>query len=261
MEKTIEVFRLPQERAKPFLEPVTLNIAESPEEYIQQAFDELLANDRLLTKWVKQMQRSNLEVVIFGGWVRDRIMEMIYGQHYPSKDVDLVCYGPVSIGSVLPKRAIRNPFGGFRINATSIQVDAWNLQDTFLIRRYRLPVSFQQLPITADYTVNAVVFKPRQFFGYPEVIEQGAIYAIQSGVLDFVANDVAMPIVQVARAVILSIRLNLDLSPTVCSFINVICSSLESKEMVKNGIRTYCPEQLVEKAIGLFNSILNNNIN
>jgi hypothetical protein len=252
----IEVHQLPADRARPSVEPAADSIVIVAAEGLQQEFDRLLKEDVRLAVWVREMQRLELQVTIFGGWVRDRLVEQVHKRTCASRDIDLVSHGRVSVLEALPGDAVLNHFGGVGLQGSTLHVDAWNLQNTFLVRRHGLPVSFYHLPLTADYTVNAVVFKPAQFFQSSELIDRGAVNAIWNGVLEFAADEVAQPLIQAARAVILAVRLELTPSPTVRSFVRVVCCSAANLETVVNGIRTYCPASSVEGALSLLRNIL-----
>lgn len=252
---SIEVYRLPPDRNRPSLEPATQLFTKSAQEYLQRSLDALLADDNQLAAWLLQMQALNLKAVVFGGWARDRMIELSYGESTPSQDIDFVADGYVSVVKSLPKDAVINPFGGFGVQAKTIHLDAWNLADTYLIRRNKLPVTFDQLPLTADYTANAIAFKPAQFFGHPSIIEFGAINAIRARQLEFAADEVAQPLIQAARAIILAVRLKLTPSSTVRSFVRVVVKSQDSQEIVRAGICTYCPALLVPAALQLLSDI------
>jgi hypothetical protein len=251
----IEVHRLPTDRSRPKLATSKALVFDTAPDHLQKSFDALLLADRDLAKWVREMQKLKLEAVVFGGWARDRLIEIIRNQDSSSRDIDFVVNGKVSVMTILPKAAIVNPFGGFGVQATSIHVDMWNLKETFLIRRNRLPVTFEQLPLTADYTVNAIVFKPAQFFQTPQIIDSGAMTAILAKELEFAADDVAQPRVQAARAIILAVRLNFQLSSTVRSFVREIVGNPEARDTVVKGIHSYCPAPHLPNALQLLSNI------
>ncbi len=126
------------------------------------------------------MQSLGLEAVVFGGRTRDRLAEHIHYRHFRSRDIDLVTHGSVLVEQALPSSAIRNPFGGFGIEVSTIHLDSWDLSNTFLIKRHQLPVTFELLPLTADYNVNAALFKPMQFFKYASLLDSGAVSSLQT---------------------------------------------------------------------------------
>jgi hypothetical protein len=251
----IEVYRLPADRRPPLLDSFKSPVIGVATNYLQKSFDNLLLTDAELERRVREMRKMNLQAVVFGGWARDRLIEVIHECETPSRDIDFVAHGDVSVLDALPNTAIKNPFGGFGVEAENIHVDIWNLRDTFLIRRNRLPVLFEQLPLTADYTANAVIFKPSQFFSDPQLVEAGAVNSILKQELDFAADDVAQPKVQAARAIILSARLNFRLSSTVRGFLKIVLATPQARETVLNGIRTYCPASFLVNALKLLSEI------
>lgn len=255
----IEVYRLPTGRDLHLDSCDNERFLTSAAQYLQECFDDLLCKDELLSIYIHQMQTLGLEVVVFGGWARDRLAERIHHRHYRSRDIDLVTHGPVSVEQALPSSAVRNPFGGFGIEVSSIHLDSWDLPNTFLIKRHRLPVTFEQLPFTADYNVNAVVFRPKQFFQHASLLDSGAVSSLHTRVLDFVADEVAQPLFQAARAIILAVRLQCVLSDTVRDFLLSVCNTNERRQVVIDGIRTYCILDFMDSAISLFESVMEDN--
>ena len=253
---SIEVHRLPIGRVRPFMESADASVIKQAKKYLQQAFDDLLAEDDGLARIVHQMKRLELQAVVFGGWARDRLMEMLFSREFPSRDIDLVAHGKMSVARALPDNSVLNHFGGFGLRTSRMHVDAWNLQDTFLIQRHRMSISFDVLPLTADYTANSVVFKPSQFFMDPQIVDRGAVNAMMSGTLEFAADEVAQPLVQAARAVILAVRLGFEPSSMVRSFVTAVCSTKESQEAVAKGIRDFCPEPWADSASLLLKNII-----
>lgn len=251
----IEVFQLSADRVRPDPTPPGASFTMQAQQYLQSAFDSLLAQDPELSGVVQRMQSHGLLGVVFGGWARDRLLECMLRRDCPSRDIDFVASGKTSVATVFPPEAVRNPFGGVGIGGSGIHIDAWDLRNTFLIRRNSLRVEFDQLPATADYNVNAVVFRPAQFFGEPGVLDGGSANALASGRLDFMADEVAQPRVQAARALILSVRLDLTLSDTVRSFVKYVCNTSGSIEAIKGGLADYCPPQFISRANGLLRSL------
>lgn len=242
-DEVIEVYRLSASRKKPSNQSCAACATPDTIRFVQTAFDELLAADSELSALVTVMKQNGLKAVIFGGWTRDRLAEHLYGRTNDSRDIDFVANGTQSVKKLFPVRAIRNPFGGVGFDSSRIHIDAWDLPDTFLFRLNALPVEFSQLPDTADYNVNAVIFQPAQFFHRAGLLDCGAGTALQQGELDFMADTVAQPRVQAARSVILATRLRLTLSATVQDFVRDICSTPSAAEAVMSGIASYCPAQ------------------
>ena len=252
----IEVVQLSGDRVRPDPSPPGPSFTAQARQYLQDSFDSLLAQDPELSGVVLRMQSEGMLGVVFGGWARDRLFEHMLRRECPSRDIDFVAWGKASVATVFPPEAVRNPFGGVGIGGSRIHIDAWDLPNTFLIRRNSLRVEFDQLPATADYNVNAVVFRPAQFFGVPGLLDGGAANAFASGQLDFMADEVAQPRVQAARALILSARFDLTLSDTVRSFVKYVCKTSDSIEAVKGGLADYCPPQFLSRANGILQSLI-----
>jgi hypothetical protein len=255
----LTVYRLPANREQEAFPPASHELLEDCAKYMQQRYDALKSRDAALRNYIEHIRASGLRAAIFGGWARDALLEVIKRAPTPSRDIDLVVDGESSITTLLGTSAVPNVFGGIGVKADTISLDAWDLRETFLIKRYRLPVSFETLPETADYTFNGVLFLPADFFGCPSVIEKGAVGAIQAGVVELSAADIAMPLVQAARAVILAVRMNFRLSATVKRFIRDVCSADSSAATVLRGIETYCPKDLTGSAVSLFSETLSQN--
>lgn len=223
---------------------------------MQAAFDALVAGDSGFGGLVAALQQRRLRVVVFGGWARDRLAEHLIGIQKASRDIDLVCDGTVPVADVFPSGSVRNPFGGVGIDGSVIHVDAWNLSETFLIQRYSLPIDFSELPATADYNINAIVFRPAQFFSDASLLDGGAGEALRRRELDFMADDVAQPRIQAARSVMLSTRFRMRLSETVRQFIVDTCRSRAEVEAVAAGISAYCPTEFRSQALARLHRLI-----
>lgn len=252
----IEVFQLPADRKKPSRVPCAAGTTPAALQFVQNAFDLLVASDDGLAVLVADMQKKGLQVVVFGGWVRDRFAEFLLGRTQASRDIDFVSHGDHPVATVFPAGATRNPFGGVGFDSSRIHIDAWNLSETFLFQRHNLPVDFSELPATADYNVNAILFQPAQFFRKPGLLDGGAGDALQKGELDFMADEVAQPRVQAARALILSTRLELRLSDMVYRFVVDTCKIHGAMEAVQDGIATYCPPEYRSRAFARLQELI-----
>jgi hypothetical protein len=252
----IEVYQLPIDRKKPNRSPCAASTRPSAREFVQAAFDSLLASDAGLRTLVAAMQKKELKAVVFGGWARDRLAEHLLGRTHTSRDIDLVSHGVHPVADVFPAGSSRNPFGGVGFDSSCIHVDAWNLSETFLLQRHALPVKFSELPATADYNVNAIIFQPAQFFHQTGLLDRGAGQALSEREIDFMADEVAQPCVQAARSVILSTRLELRLSDTVRRFVRDKCRTRAAVEAVQDGIAVYCPAERRSQALALLQELI-----
>jgi len=216
--------------------------------FLQDRFDQLLEADYLLREYLSRLIRSGAKAVVFGGWARDRVIEMTRLHPCVSRDIDMVSHGMLGVVDMLGPTATINVFGGVGLPASTIHFDAWDLPNTFLIRRHSLPIDFSVLPRTADYTCNALIFMPNQFFDEPKVVDFGAIAAIDKRVIDFQADEVVLPVNQASRSIILAARLNFRLSETVAEFLRKMCTSQSVNLQILEGLQEYCPHQLLKKA-------------
>ena len=69
------------------------------------------------------------------------------------------------------------------------------------------------------------------------------------------ADVVAQPKIQAARAVILATRLDLQPSEAVCDFVQDVCEKRETARDVERALDLYCPDSLKESARGLLERI------
>ncbi|WP_414441211.1 patatin-like phospholipase family protein [Burkholderia sp. 22PA0106] len=255
----IETVKLPPDRQRPFLTSLdtqTLNIAAQA---MQGAFDELLSEDPTLSGILEKICSANAKMVVFGGWARDRLLEVLQKRKIPSRDIDFVVDSICPIANFFPEGARENPFGGVGFTGNTIPLEAWNLQNTFLFKRRKLQASFAALPSTADYDVNALVFFPSQCHGKPSLLDAGAGSALNSGQLDFMADEVAQPKIQAARAVILATKLELKPSEVVCDFVQDVCEEGTTAKDVQKAVDTYCPTELRPQAQQLLSQIRQGN--
>lgn len=251
----IETVQLPPERARLNYAPLDKKELKRAASAMQKAFDELLLEDARLGEILSKIAEAKAKVAVFGGWARDRLFEVLHGQTAPSRDIDFVVDSPQPIADFFPEGAKKNPFGGVGIKEARVPLEAWNLKDTFLFRLRNQEATFEALPGTADYDVNAILFFPAQCNGYASVVDAGAGQALKLGKIDFMADVVAQPKVQAARAVILATRLGLQPSEAVCDFVQDICEKPETAREVERALDLYCPDRLKERARVLLEQI------
>ncbi|MDP1980689.1 hypothetical protein [Undibacterium sp.] len=212
---------------------------------MQERFNALIYSDQLFSVHIEAMCEKKINAVVFGGWARDRINELVNSANSISNDIDMVASGEHSVVDVLGEDAIPTVFGGCGRRESTIYFDAWDLPNTYHIKRHSLDLKFETLPLTADYTFNSVIFKPAQFFGKPSIFEIGAYSAIQDKIVEFQANEVILPTIQASRAINLSVKLNFELSHTVKSFIREVCENKISLDEVLLGLERYCSSNLI----------------
>lgn len=60
---------------------------------LQYHFTRLLESDAILRSLTRRLYTEGFQITVFGGWVRDRLAELIHGIPFPSKDIDFVING------------------------------------------------------------------------------------------------------------------------------------------------------------------------
>ncbi|GAB3647329.1 patatin-like phospholipase family protein [Ramlibacter alkalitolerans] len=256
----IETVDLPPDREHPSSQPLDTSTLNAAAHQMQQAFDLLVSNDPKLAEILKKVCSDRVKMVVFGGWARDRLFEFLHRTPLPSRDLDFVVDSTRPIAEFFPRGARENPFGGVGIQSDSGPLEAWNLQNTFLFQRERQAATFDALPATADYDVNALLFFPAQCHGVPALLDRGAGMALKSRRLDFMADVVAQPKIQAARAVILATKLQLAPSETVCDFVQDVCEDGVTAQEVQRAIGTYCPREFQGEAQRLLAQIRQGNM-
>jgi hypothetical protein len=244
----LPVMILSSDRPLPANRELSSSLLEKYVEYMQRKFNELILSDPIFGFHIKAMQDKEIKAVVFGGWARDRIDEMVNSVVRSSNDIDMVASGSSSIVEILGAHATPTVFGGAGRKESTIYFDAWDLPNTFHIKRNSLDIDFNTLPVTADYTFNSIIFKPDQFFEKPEIFEIGAIAAIQDKVVEFQSNEVILPLIQASRAVNLAAKLDFELSVTVKQFLREVCQEKGALDNVLNGLAKYCHPSLIEVA-------------
>lgn len=251
----IETVDLPPERQRPNAESLDSCILGPAAQEIQEAFDILLSQDSALSEILQKISSANVKMAVFGGWARDRLLEILESTEIKSRDIDFVVDTDLPIADFFPAGARVNPFGGVGISGKAMPLEAWALRNTFLFKRQECEASFAALPATADYSVNALLFFPSQCNDRSLLIDAGAGGALKTRRLDFMADVVAQPKVQAARAVILATKLGLQPSETVCDFVQDVCEEGQSSKEVHAAIAKYCPPELLPAAHRLLTQI------
>ncbi|SAK40888.1 patatin [Caballeronia fortuita] len=222
---------------------------------MQQAFDVLLSQDTTLCEILNKISSAGVRMGVFGGWARDRLIEVPRGTKVSSRDIDFVVDSERPIAEFFPAGYRENPFGGVGIIGKVMPLEAWNLHNTFLFKLRKEQASFAALPATADYDVNAILFFPSQCNEKSSLLDVGAGNALKSGRLDFMADEVAQPKIQAARAVILATKLELQPSEAVCDFVQDVCEEGDAAKEVQTAVDTYCPPELRSRAQRLLSDI------
>lgn len=250
MDDSIPCYKLPShEHQSRIRTPISEDLVARANSSLQQRFTALLQRDRVLANVCHKLRARGATATIFGGWVRDRIAELIHDRSFASRDIDLVVNGVDDLSSILGGSAIRNVFGGYGLATETTHLDIWQLRNTYLISKRKLPVEFETLPETADFGFNAVVFFPQEFFCSPKIFGRTAFDAIYDKVLSFQADELALPVVQVARVAIHAAKLGFTIDPEVSAFIRSICKDPEALSTAIDGIAKYSPPEFSARAV------------
>lgn len=254
----IESVLLSKDRPKPSFTSTDPLFLKKVESHVTACFNKLLKEDLFIADVFNDLFKEGFEGVIFGGWVRDRIIELITGIHVTSKDIDFVCKGRKELSKHLLRKKLvsENMFGGYFIEYPTMHIDIWELDKTYLISKYSLSKEFTSLLSTADYTINSIIYYPQQGRAKAYLLDFGCIESIKNQEIDFLADEVAFPIVQTARAAIFSAKFNLSLSQTIQVFIKKTCNDEININKVLAGIEKFCPPEHKKHAKDIIYSII-----
>ncbi|HAV9752398.1 TPA: hypothetical protein JLH15_004539 [Escherichia coli] len=249
---------LPSDRSKLHIASTDVSKKNEAVRYVTKCFNQLMNKDPFIHKIFHDLFNEGFEGVIFGGWVRDRIIELRTGQSIKSKDIDFVCKGKGRLTQNMLDTDLvqKNMFGGYFIDYPTMHIDLWELDKTYLIEKNKLANEFSSLLITSDYTVNAVIYYPNQNGKIAYLLENGCLNSIDNKELDFLADEVAFPLIQSARASIFSARFGFEISNTISDFIKANCQDEKSINEVKKGIIKFCSSEYKDKALKIFDSVL-----
>ncbi|GAA6617557.1 hypothetical protein [Scytonema sp. NUACC26] len=237
--------------------PVTESLKLALIERLQWNFDQVINSDRVLCDILTALYNQSAKAVVFGGWVRDHVSSYVLQQNFQPRDIDVVVDGLDfhQLQKLLPSDNKVNIFCGFSIETSTNKIDIWLLKDTYLIKELNLELNFDILPQTTVFRINSIIFKPEQLWSVPDIYDFGCIDALKDKVLDFQSCLIPFPEIQVARAIVYSVKLNLKIKPEIINFIRMICNSEEVRANLTNNLLINCPRQLLTKCLTLLKSI------
>src|ERR1700677_2492866 len=213
------------------------------EKSIVEEFARFAAASPALGKLVEELSASG-PVVIFGGFVRDRIHNLAHCAKRTSRDIDLVVCG--TLRDTQPQGVLRNNFSGYRRRlADNLTADYWELDKTYAFRQGIFKANVENLPLTTVYTLNACVFDLVNL----RLTEHRAIASIAKRTISFNCKEYLnkFPNYQAFRAMDFAERLEYTLDDEVQFFVReqIRDSTLEGfvdavqshrKEITKKGI-------------------------
>ncbi len=163
------------------------------------------------------------EVFIAGGAIRNLIMEKIHGWSPVTADIDLFIGGINSsriIWKILSQEKItKTALGGIRWypEITGLYFDICLLSDFIVIKGFDLKPSLDNLILSIDFNVNAVVFDVKK----GSIYERNCISSISSRVLDFNSGLVYDKLITVYRMLLFCEKLRFFLSERAFNYIKM----------------------------------------
>lgn len=153
-------------------------------------------------------------VAIFGGYIRDHILNSLYYKYLTAHDLDVVVQNTHQLDNYI---ILKNRFEGNTIFVHNIRIDFWELKDTFSIKKKNTSISIETLPETTVFNCNSVVYDIRSCRLY----ESGFFKSLEMKTIDF--NDISylyeFKEMQAIRAYYLSKKLKFKLSTDIIDFV------------------------------------------
>lgn len=214
-------------------------------DHLQVQFERFVGSNPQLRATLRGLEELGASYHAYGGWVRDHLAQSIHGGdgQAGAKDIDLVVehLGGDRLGSLIAPPYRMTIFGGYACDGGPWPFDIWALGDTFLIRKFGLPVHLSTLLQVTDFNINAVVFSPATSRRDPALLDGGAMKALRSKVIDFRCEVLPFPLLQAARLLIYGAKLGFDFSDEVAKFIREVVQVPENCWSVEQGILRHAP--------------------
>lgn len=225
---------------------------------IQNKFDEFLKRDPILSDVFSKLHEASIPAVIFGGWVRDNYISIKDNVELEPRDIDIVVDLPqgISLESIITIEHTKTMFGGITAKTTTSSLDIWDVSDTYLIKTLQLNPNIDVLPSTTVFSINSIIFYPSQLHQKSMVFESGFLDAIKYKLISFKSSKIPFPTIQVARALMYSIKCSFEIDDDVKQFVSDVCISPYNIKKVMDGIKHYCPTEIKDKAVNVFIKIL-----
>jgi hypothetical protein len=218
------------------LNRLDISIRSDSEHNVRLEFDRIVAASPQLAELVRSLSAQG-PVVIFGGFVRDRIDEVVHRDKRHSRDIDLVVCG--KLGDT-PDEPLKNNFGGHRQQiGGGLTVDYWELERTYAFRLGLFETKLENLPLTTVFTLNACFFD----LDHGRLVEHLAVRDITQKIIAFNCDGYlsAFPHYQAFRAMDLAQRLGYRLDTRVREFVRSRISELAPEQFFV-AVRQHRPE-------------------
>lgn len=127
-----------------------------------------------LVELVNYIFRDSSNIYIFGGFIRDYF---IFQNCTTAKDIDVVLIDNVPV--LLARR--KTTLKGYNTIINGINIDFWNIKDTYFFVKNNVRPCVKLLPITTVYDINSVVYDVKNHLLY----ESGFFKSLRTYTIDF----------------------------------------------------------------------------
>lgn len=184
-------------------------------------------------------RQSGCDAVLFGGLLRDLIL---YGPAERPRDIDIVVdCSQRDLASILsPLSLQRTRFGGFRFQLRKWSFDVWSLFDTWAFEAGYLSASFQNLPKTTFFNIEAIAAQLNAVQGKKRALySAGFVEAMSSRILDINFEPNPFPQLCIVRGLLTAARHDFLISRRLAHFMTDQGSGREIAEMMQAQSRHY----------------------
>jgi hypothetical protein len=173
-----------------------------------------------LLSTIRQLTQRKLNAVIFGGTVRDL---MVQGQAARPRDVDIVVDGASTgdLEKIFHRFLVRKTrFGGLHLNVQGWNVDVWPLAETWALKNLSIANrDFEALTRTTFLNVEAAVIGLSTERGVRPVHAHGFFEGMKDRQLDINLEENPFPELATVRTLITAHKLNYSLSKRLARYV------------------------------------------
>lgn len=202
------------------------------------------------------LKEGGWNAVVFGGLLRDLVL---YGPKAKPRDVDIVvdCSPEELVSHFRNYQFEQTRFGGLRVQYQLWNFDIWSLRDTWAFKISNIPVSFENLPKTTFFNMEAVAAdlgssrgKERAVYSY------GFESAVVSRILDINFEPNPFPQLCIVRALLMAAKHGFLISPRLATYITEQASHTDIDSILRAQAKHYgVPRLRVGQTIHWLNQI------
>jgi hypothetical protein len=177
--------------------------------------------------------------VVFGGVLRDLIL---YGPASAPRDVDIVvdCESAELSECFSGFDFALTRFGGLRVQYKKWNFDIWSLDDTWAFKVTDMPATFENLPKTTFFNVEAIAAELNATRGRERSLySYGFADAIASRTLDINFERNPFPQLCIARALLMAARHSFLISARLAQYITEQASHTEINDILQAQAKHY----------------------